>query len=176
VAAHVSNVAAAVKPGLFAGTIDVMGNYTQGAAGILEIELGGPIQGADHDWLSVLGTATLAGTLEVTLINGFAPTVGEQFVVLSAGSVVDTFDSVEPLTPGLGVNVIYGPDTVTLEITAAPGDCDGDGDVSLDDYGLFPTCMDGPLVPFSPPGCACIDLDGDLDIDSADFAEFQAAF
>lgn len=56
-----------------------------------------------------------------------------------------------------------------------PGDLDGDGDVDLDDYGIFASCMDGPEVTF-PDGCDSADLDIDRDVDLADFAVLQAAF
>lgn len=56
-----------------------------------------------------------------------------------------------------------------------PGDCDGDGFVDLDDFGVFAVCMAGPMASV-PPECGCADLDGDGDVDLEDFAEFQAAF
>jgi len=56
-----------------------------------------------------------------------------------------------------------------------PGDCDGDGDVDLDDLGTFAQCITGPGTPHGPD-CACADIDGDEDGDLADFAAFQLAF
>jgi hypothetical protein len=55
------------------------------------------------------------------------------------------------------------------------GDCDADGDVDLDDYGDFETCLfgaDGGLG----TGCECFDFDADDDTDLLDYAEFQTAF
>lgn len=61
-----------------------------------------------------------------------------------------------------------------------PDECEGSGDVNfdcmvnIDDYGVFFDCMGGPGDPY-PQGLGCIyfDVDGDLDIDMADFAGFQ---
>jgi len=56
-----------------------------------------------------------------------------------------------------------------------PGDLDEDGDVDLDDFTIFVTCMNGPDVPY-PLGCEAADLDTDTDVDLADFGVFQLHF
>ena len=61
------------------------------------------------------------------------------------------------------------------------GDIDIDGDVDLDDYGLFADCMSGPDVTDPPIGCDPVeftrsDLHDDGDVDLHDFAEFQQVF
>jgi len=61
---------------------------------------------------------------------------------------------------------------------AAPGDCDGDGHVDLDDFGGedgFHECLAGPDVAVEPQ-CACYDLDGSGSVDLGDFALFQRFF
>jgi hypothetical protein len=65
-------------------------------------------------------------------------------------------------------------------IVAVPGDTDGDGDVDLDDYGIFAMCLEGPNMGAAPPGCsdqefAACDLDEDNDVDLSDFGGFQRA-
>ena len=74
-----------------------------------------------------------------------------------------------------------GP-TFTVE-SGVTGDFDLDGDVDLNDYLAFVDCHFGPNVSPTPPPpttgeeCrAAFDFDSDLDIDAADFAEFQAVF
>jgi hypothetical protein len=59
--------------------------------------------------------------------------------------------------------------------TYLPGDVDWDGDVDLDDYAVWQTCLAGPGIP-GAGGCQNGDLDGDADVDLADFAAFQEAF
>jgi outer membrane autotransporter protein len=77
-----------------AGRLTINGDYTQTAAGVLNIEVGGPNAGTDYDQLVVTGQATLAGTLNVTLINGYVPAHGAPFQVMTfAGRGGTTFDT-----------------------------------------------------------------------------------
>jgi 6-phosphogluconolactonase (cycloisomerase 2 family) len=62
-----------------------------------------------------------------------------------------------------------------VPVTSIPGDMDFDGDVDLDDYGLWEVCLAGPGIP-GVGGCQEGDFDDDLDIDLGDFAVFQANF
>jgi hypothetical protein len=55
----------------------------QTADGVLNIELGGTGPGADYDQLVVNGQATLGGTLNVVLLNGYVPSSGDQFRILT---------------------------------------------------------------------------------------------
>ena len=57
------------------------------------------------------------------------------------------------------------------------GDCDGDGDIDLDDYGPMADCLYGPAT-LIPDGLAsdCLslfDFEGDGDVDLGDFAAFE---
>ncbi len=106
------------RPGA-AGTLTVNGTYTQNA-GVLDIELGGLTPDTEHDRLTVSGTAVLGGTLELSLINGFIPEVGQQFTILSAGTRTGTFAAVEwvDFPVGLGAGVTYSPTAATVTITA----------------------------------------------------------
>ncbi|UCG17762.1 MAG: hypothetical protein JSV19_06970 [Phycisphaerales bacterium] len=54
-------------------------------------------------------------------------------------------------------------------------DCDGDGDVTLDDYVCLDDCLTGPGGGLLTD-CYNFDLDDDNDVDLADFAAFQRAF
>ena len=69
-------------------------NYQQGASGILRIELGGHNPGTQYDQLVVGGNASLAGTLELLLINGFVPQPGDQFRILTCGSQTGQFSQI----------------------------------------------------------------------------------
>jgi len=57
----------------------------------------------------------------------------------------------------------------------ANGNCDGDGDVDLDDYDCFFDCLTGPGVVVDD-GCLVFDTDLDRDVDLADMAAFAAWF
>jgi len=62
-----------------------------------------------------------------------------------------------------------------IEPTVAP-DMDRDGDVDLDDFGLFQACLSGPSVIQDKPACRDARLDGDRDVDHYDLADFLACF
>jgi hypothetical protein len=97
IAGNVNTTGAVIKPGgtNTAGTLNITGNFTQGAGGVLSIELGGTTPGTQHDQLTVGGTATLDGTLELAEINGFVPSGGAQFQALTYGARVGTFASLD---------------------------------------------------------------------------------
>ena len=74
------------------GQIQISGNYTQGAGGSLDIDLGGSATpGTSYDQLVVTGAASLAGTLNVDLVNGFAPSMSDTFQVLTFASRTGDF-------------------------------------------------------------------------------------
>jgi hypothetical protein len=72
------------------GRVVVGSDFTQAATGIVSIELGGTT--ADQiGQIQVTGNATLAGTLQVALVNGFMPQAGNSFRILTFGSRLATF-------------------------------------------------------------------------------------
>lgn len=52
-------------------------------------------------------------------------------------------------------------------------DLDLDGDVDLDDFGIFQRCLSGPFVSQTDPACVNARLDGDPDVDYADLVSFR---
>jgi hypothetical protein len=102
---NVNNTGGTVAPGLSPGCLDINGNYTQGAAGTLNIEIGGATVCTQFDRLAVSGAATLDGTINVTLINGFNPPAGQSFQVMTFASRAGTFPTVNgPFTLNFGAN------------------------------------------------------------------------
>jgi hypothetical protein len=66
-------------------TLTVNGNFTQAAAGALNVQLGGTATG-QFSQVVVSGLATLGGTLNVTEVGGFTPAAGDTYQVMSFGS------------------------------------------------------------------------------------------
>ncbi len=85
-----------------AGTLTITGNYIQTASGVLNIELGGTTAGA-FDVLAISGTATLDGTLNVSVINAYSPTVSDTFAVLTYASQTGVFATLTGLDLGGGM-------------------------------------------------------------------------
>ena len=77
-------IGATTAPGASAGMLKVGGNYTQNAGATLAVEIGGTLPEENFDVLEIAGTASLAGTLDVALIDSYTPAMNEQFTILSA--------------------------------------------------------------------------------------------
>ncbi len=88
-----------VAPGNSPGIIIVDGNYEQQADGVLEIEVAG-IGGTQYDQLQISGAAFLDGHLDISLIDGFIPTVADLVTVVAAGEgIYGAFSSISINTP-----------------------------------------------------------------------------
>jgi outer membrane autotransporter protein len=79
--------------------IAVGGTYTQNIGGTLRLQIGGIDSGADSDFLSVTGGASLAGTLSLVRINNYNPANGDRVNIIGGpgghtgvfGTVTSTF-------------------------------------------------------------------------------------
>jgi hypothetical protein len=83
-----------LAPGQSPGKLTIAGNYTQGANASLNIDIGGAGAGSGFDQLAVSGKATLGGTLNISLMNGFHPNAGVTFAILTSGSESGSFSSI----------------------------------------------------------------------------------
>ena len=72
----------------------ISGDLAQGDDATLLMELAGTTAGIDHDVLQVDGGVSLDGTLEVSLLDGFEPDLGDSFDILDFGSITGEFDSI----------------------------------------------------------------------------------
>ncbi|MBN2445151.1 MAG: hypothetical protein JXO22_00370 [Phycisphaerae bacterium] len=172
---NVVNVAGTVAPGLPIGQIDIVGAYTQYPTAALDIEIGDVLPGA-YDAVVCSGNVTMTGDLHVTFVSPFEPMHGDTFVVVvSGGTLSGPFGgvSVTNLPPAMILGVDYSDDAVTL--TVIGGDCDSSGVIDIDDFATLDSCTQGPDVSMEP-GCECIDLDRDGDVDLRDFVGFQRVF
>ncbi len=90
---NVSNTGGTVMPGTpgVAGVLTITGNYTDPPSSHLFIQIGGPDSLHGLAQLDVDGTASLSGMLDVSLINGFMPTNGELFTILTSGGLSGSF-------------------------------------------------------------------------------------
>jgi len=100
----------------------LLASFTQTAAGLLIIEIGGTIPGSDYDQLSVSGQASLSGTLQIALANGYAPPLGHEFTILTAETVGGTFTELRgaALPGGKRFEPVYEASRVKLRVVAGP--------------------------------------------------------
>lgn len=88
----------------------------------LIIELGGLAPGTEYDVWSIGGDLQLSGTLQIDLINGFRPDVGDAFDFLNAGGgVFGAFSNIVfPTLPGFAADIGQGINGFSLSVTAGP--------------------------------------------------------
>jgi hypothetical protein len=152
------------------GDATIRGAFSQNAVGTFGVDLGGLLPGSQHDQLNVVQTATLAGSIQARLLEGFTPVLGQSFTVLTAGSVVGQFATLlQPVGMpfGLMLDDVYTPTSVQLIVVQGPiysADFDKDGDVDDDDLGVW-------QASFGMNADADADMDGDSD--GADLAIWQ---
>lgn len=162
VSGPITNSGGVVAPGASAGVLTLTSPYSQGASGTLAVEVTGPLPG-NTDRLAVTGTATLAGTLNVTLAGSFNPLPTDEFTILTCTNRIGTFDVALSCEP---VEVIYTANEVRVRFPTATGvfgDLNGDGLVDGADLGIL-------LASFGdcPPECCPADLNNDGEVNGAD--------
>ncbi len=109
-----------------AGRTVLTGNYSLGANALLAIDIGGATQASgfqtgQYDYLSVSGSAVIAGNLSVQLIGGYTPPANATFTLLNApGGLSGNFSNVAfgrtlPLPDGInGFVVTKSGNTIQL--------------------------------------------------------------
>jgi Ca2+-binding RTX toxin-like protein len=112
--------AGTIDPGFSAGQINLTGNYTSTNTADINIELGGTTKGSGYDFFDISGSANLNGTLNVSLINGFTPAIGQVFEVVEYGSLIGggtnlTFSNLE-IAPGLALEPTFDNDSLNLTV------------------------------------------------------------
>ncbi len=116
------NQGGTLAPGRSIGTTHVLGDLTI-LAGALRIEL----DDEGHDMVTVDEQAALGGALDAVPLDGFTPTVGQRWLILTADSIGGGFETV---TPGYTYEVdggqlylvsqIPSPATLSLLAVALP--------------------------------------------------------
>ena len=91
------------------GTTNIYGNYIQGSAASMAINIAGSSPSSGNDLVNVSGTASLGGTLLLSTSPGFVPSVGQNYQIATYASHSGAFDFVAP--PQLPQNVAFQLDT-----------------------------------------------------------------
>ena len=138
-----NNGAVLVQPGGELLTLENLG-FAAGAGltiGLQDVDLTEPLNEPSDGFgqVQVTGAATLAGTLQVELLGGFAPMAGDFFQIVSAGGGISGVFGTEILPPlggGLDWDVQYNPNSVVLSVIGPSllGDYNQNGVVDAADY------------------------------------------
>jgi len=91
----------------------VSGNLT--LTGALNVGLGGTAAG-QFDRIQVTGAATLGGTLNVSLVGGFLPAIGDTFEILTFASRTGDFATVTGLALPNGNTLQYSPEATRIRL------------------------------------------------------------
>lgn len=123
------------------GQMEFTGDLTQAAGSVLAVELSSELLAAVEGPLLVAGDVVLDGLLELSLVDGFSLTAGDQFALVSAASVSGGFRGI--VGPMLDDGLYWQVETLGGEVrlniaTGAPaGDFNSDGVVDAADYALW---------------------------------------
>ncbi len=110
------NLTGTYSPGLSPAAVSV-GNLTYGTGSTTVMELGGTTAGSQHDQVNHNGIATLNGTLDIRLIDGFTPSIGNSFTLMTASDgLTGQFSQVNlpPAPAGSKWDLIYSTHQLTL--------------------------------------------------------------
>jgi hypothetical protein len=88
----------------------------------LTMELAGTTPGSQYDQLNFSGTAALDGTLDITLLDNFTPSLGDSFLLLNGGDLSGDFAAINlpTLAPGEQWSLTQSPTTLTATVTPTP--------------------------------------------------------
>ncbi len=156
-------------PGL--DELHIAGFYKQGGDTTLQLNIGAV---NDYDYLEIGSFATLNGILDLQFVDAgsglYVPSLGDEFLILSAEQLQGEFDSIlSPSLPtGLDWRIDYHDSSVELSVVPVstpllPGDFDLDGDVDRTDLNQWRAHYGGDGA----------DTDGDNDSDGSDFLAWQ---
>ena len=122
VTGNVEIVNGQLAPGDSPGMTTIVGSYTQSSDGVLEIEIAGiNADVPEFDQLKVSETATLNGELRVVLLDGYVPTIGHEFAIITAATITGNFQTLTlpPLAEGIRWNA---DDVATIGILRLEND------------------------------------------------------
>ena len=162
-----------LHPGSSPAELTFGGDVVFGSQAGLEIELGGTVEGDEHDSLDIAGNLMPGGALQVVLIDDFTPGVGDTFDILDWGSLTGAeFNEIE--LPGLVGRKVWDTSDLydTGEISVI-GMLDGDTDVDWDVDSVDLANLAGV---FGGAGDWHTDFNEDGRVDLTDFAMLRGNF
>jgi T5SS/PEP-CTERM-associated repeat protein len=166
--------AGGLSPGSSPGTMTLESDVALASTNTLLIELAG-IESGQFDRLVTESELTFGGTLQVTLLDGFVPSLGQAFDVFDAASFAGMFDSMvlPALAGGLSWNTerLYADGVLSVaSAVLLPGDYNNDGHVDAADYTVWRDMLGSTGADLAADG------NGDLVVDQADYSVWRANF
>lgn len=104
--------------------LDLGNNLINTSTSVIDVDIN---SSAANDYGRIVGNATnsnitLDGTLNITLLGGFEPNIGESFTIITGASVTGTFAAVNgtAIVAGRRFDVVYSAANVTLMLVTDP--------------------------------------------------------
>jgi hypothetical protein len=157
------------SPGASPANISIEGSVSFADSNTLFIEIGGTTPGTQYDRLAIDGSATLDGELNISRLNGFMPTGGQQFTILTASSIVNNGFTLAGSAANL-FDLIVGSTSVILQAIGLTGDYNHNGIVDATDYVVW-----RKSAGLTGPGLAA-DGNNNNQIDSGDLDVWRSHF
>ena len=109
-----------IAPGNSPGCINFDNGLSHtGTTAKTAIEIGGTTPCSGHDRINVTGTATIGGTLNITLHGGFTPTAGETYTILQADAISGTYATINyPTVSGITWTTTYNATSIVANANA----------------------------------------------------------
>jgi alpha-L-arabinofuranosidase len=102
-----------------ANSVTVSGAYSQSSTGTLGIQLGGGPSTNEFGTLTITAAATLAGTLQATIVDGYAPATTDTFTPISYAGETGSFAS-DSMPSGSGYQFHAAVTFTNVTLSAAP--------------------------------------------------------
>ena len=103
------------------GDLNITGTFAESGAGILNIDLDGIVANTKYDVLNVSGAAALGGTINIDLLTGFTPIVGDTWDVLNYASETGSFTTVNLPTAPTGDHYVFACGATDCTLTLDSG-------------------------------------------------------
>jgi cyclophilin family peptidyl-prolyl cis-trans isomerase len=163
-----------LTPGLALGVVGIAPtnspvSYSQYSDGTLSLQFAGTTADTQYDKLTTSTTSNIAGKLQISLINGFTPALGNSFTVLTAASIIGFFGTYDlpQLASGQAWRIDQSPTAITL--TVVEGDYNRNGVIDAGDYVLWRKTRNTSVTAWSGA-----DGNGDGLVNDADFAIWRS--
>ena len=145
-----------IDPGDDRGSMTVTGDYTQSSTATFRTSVTGTYPGLQFNVLTVSGTATLDGKVEVLLDPSYAVTAGTTFDIVTADTISGQFASIGHacISDTLHWEIVYNldpvePDTATLQVAQAPAGTVCSGAVTVAEVDVDPWSAANEVSPDS---------------------------
>jgi len=117
-----------ISPGNSPALLDIEGDAVIGDSSIVTLELSGEKRADEFDAIDTGGVLTLDGVLEITLTDGYVPESGQSFLLIQAGEIKGSFDSIQlPDVDGVEFEINATQTALRLDVSAEDTSSDTSG-------------------------------------------------